>query len=114
MKKTRLEIEEAVPALKLLGDKARLTILGMLKNGECCVCEFTEVLEMSQPSVSQHLRKLRDAKLVKEDRRGQWVFYSLNENYEAYDLVLSVIDHVPDQSEKIAELEKQGKRIECK
>ncbi|SIS85947.1 ArsR/SmtB family transcription factor [Salimicrobium salexigens] len=114
MVKTRLEIEEAVPALKLLGDKTRLTILGMLKNGECCVCEFTEVLEMSQPSVSQHLRKLRDAKLVKEDRRGQWVFYSLNENYEAYDLVLGVIGYVSDQSEKIAELERQGKRIECK
>ncbi|SDJ78883.1 ArsR/SmtB family transcription factor [Salimicrobium halophilum] len=113
MERTRLMIEEAAPALKLLGDKTRLTIAGMLKNGECCVCEFTEVLEMSQPSVSQHLRKLRDAKLVKENRRGQWVFYSLNENYEAYDLVLSVIDHVSDQSEKLQELEKQGKRIQC-
>ncbi|TLS37165.1 ArsR/SmtB family transcription factor [Pseudalkalibacillus caeni] len=113
MEVTVMEIERAASILKLLGDKTRLTILGMLKDSECCVCEFVEVLQMSQPSVSQHLRKLRDAGLVKEKRKGQWIFYSLHKESESYLLIQDVLRHIPDQKEKIKVLEEQGLRISC-
>lgn len=63
---------------KALGDPTRLKILALLREGEKCVCELQPLLGLSQPSVSQHLQKLKRAGLVKEDRRAQWVYYSLH------------------------------------
>ncbi|WP_268233837.1 ArsR/SmtB family transcription factor [Virgibacillus oceani] len=108
-----LDIEKVALTLKLLGDKTRLTMVGLLKDNECCVCEFVEVFQMSQPSISQHLRKLRDAGIVKEKRKGQWIFYSLNRENESYPLVMTILDHLPNQKEKLVCLEKAGKRIVC-
>lgn len=113
MEKTMVDIERASNVLKLLGDKTRLTIIGLLKENECCVCEFVEILQMSQPAISQHLRKLRDAGLVKEERRGHWIFYKLNDTNDIYPLVSEVLEHIPDQTEKLEALEKSGKRIQC-
>ncbi|WP_158738210.1 metalloregulator ArsR/SmtB family transcription factor [Alteribacillus sp. YIM 98480] len=109
--KAEVPIEKAAPILKLLGDKTRLTMVALLAEGECCVCEFTEIFNMSQPSISQHLRKLRDAGAVLEERRGQWVFYSLNKENELYPLVESLISQLPSQKEKLEDLERSGNRI---
>lgn len=108
-----VELERAANMLKLLGDKTRLTIVAILKQRECCVCEFQEVFDMSQPSISQHLRKLKDAGMVKEERRGQWIYYSLNQKSELYELVETILEHVPDQTEKIKMIEKSNPTIRC-
>jgi ArsR family transcriptional regulator len=63
--------------LKMLSDKTRLTILAYLQVRSLCVCEIVELLDSSQPNVSQHLRKLKAAGLVQESRKGQWVYYHL-------------------------------------
>ncbi|SFP74348.1 ArsR/SmtB family transcription factor [Salibacterium halotolerans] len=104
-------IDTAAPVLKLLGDKTRLTMAGLLMERECCVCEFTEIFDMSQPAVSQHLRKLRDAGVVLETRRGQWVFYALNTEHKMYPLVKSIMNGMPSQKEKLDELEKNGNHV---
>ncbi|MFB6469052.1 ArsR/SmtB family transcription factor [Cytobacillus sp. Hz8] len=101
MENTLVDIERVSKVLKLLGDKTRLTIIGILKQRECCVCELFEVFDMSQPSISQHLRKLKDAGLVKEERRGQWIYYSLHTQSDTYGLMEDILNHIPDQSEKI-------------
>ncbi|MEH7273936.1 ArsR/SmtB family transcription factor [Neobacillus vireti] len=108
-----IELERAANVLKLLGDKTRLTIMGILKQRECCVCEFLEVFEMSQPSISQHLRKLKDAGMVKEERRGQWIYYSLNTQNEFYGLIEDVLEHVPEQIDKIKMIEKANPTLQC-
>lgn len=77
------QLETTAIVLKLLGDKTRLSIMGMLMI-HCCVCEFVDVFQMSQPAVSQHLRKLKDARLVKEQRKGQWVIYSLDQENQYF------------------------------
>lgn len=92
-----VEIETAAKVLKLLGDKTRLAMMAMLAEDECCVCEFVELFEMSQPSVSQHLRKLRDVGLVEENRKGQWIFYRINKNHETYLFVHSLLQYLPSQ-----------------
>ena len=74
-----VDTDKVATILKLLGDKTRLTMVKILDSQECCVCEFVEIFNMSQPSISQHLRKLRDVGLVKENRKGQWIFYSINQ-----------------------------------
>ncbi|KLV28779.1 ArsR/SmtB family transcription factor [Priestia megaterium] len=111
--KTVVEIEKAAQILKLLGDKTRLSMMKLLQTNECCVCELVEIYNASQPSISQHLRKLKDVGLVKEKRKGQWIFYSLNQAHEHHDFVISLLDSIPNQDERLTELEKQGLRISC-
>ncbi|UOQ49271.1 metalloregulator ArsR/SmtB family transcription factor [Gracilibacillus caseinilyticus] len=113
MLKTTIEMEKAAMILKLLGDKTRLTMLKLLENNDCCVCELVEIFHTSQPSISQHLRKLRDVGLVKEERRGQWIFYSLNKNNEYYPFVEQILNQLPNQNHKLKELEEKGTRITC-
>jgi ArsR family transcriptional regulator len=113
MLETTIEIEKAATILKLLGDKTRLTMVKMLDSNDCCVCEFVEIFKASQPAISQHLRKLKDAGIVKEMRRGQWIIYSLNKNSDYYPLVQNLLQHLPNQDYRIKELEQQGLRISC-
>lgn len=63
---------------KALGDETRLTIIKRLAEQEMCVCEINDILNMSQPAVSHHLRILKQAGLVKISREGKWTYYSLN------------------------------------
>ncbi|MBT2733485.1 metalloregulator ArsR/SmtB family transcription factor [Bacillus sp. ISL-7] len=113
MLKSIVDLERSANALKLLGDKTRLTIVAILKQRECCVCEFLEVFDMSQPSISQHLRKLKDAGMVKEERRGQWIYYSLNSQSDFYGLIEDILEHVPDQIEKIKQIDKSNPTLRC-
>ena len=64
---------------KALGDETRLEILGMLaSNGaELCVCDIESHFALSQPTISHHLRLLREARLISGERRGNWIYYSL-------------------------------------
>ena len=64
--------------LRLLGSEPRLTILALLRERALCVCELVAALGISQPAVSQHLQKLKAYGLVREARRGQWIYYSLD------------------------------------
>lgn len=106
-------IEEIGNILKLLGDKTRLSMMGMLMVNDCCVCEFVDVFQMSQPAISQHVRKLKDAGMVKEQRRGQWIIYSLDHNHPYFPMIKDILTYIPDQQEKFKWLEENGLRISC-
>lgn len=64
---------------KALGDPIRLQIIDVLRRhgGTVCVCEITPLFDVGQPTVSHHLRVLRDAGLVASERRGQWAYYTV-------------------------------------
>ena len=111
--KSTVEIERISNIFKLLGDKTRLTMIKMLDNHDACVCEFVEIFKTSQPAISQHVRKLKDAGLVRETRRGQWIIYSLNKDSEYFSLVQDLLQHLPNQDFRLKELEEQGLRISC-
>ncbi|WP_409274125.1 ArsR/SmtB family transcription factor [Neobacillus sp. SCS-31] len=113
MQHTKIEVEQASLVLKLLGDKTRLTIMALLTMRELCVCELLEVFDMSQPSISQHLRKLKDAGLVKEERKGQWIYYSINKNSDWYPLVENILPFVPEQTEKMEQILKSNPTMRC-
>lgn len=103
--------ENMAEIYKALGDKTRLHMLALLAKDELCVCELVAILEMSQPSVSQHLRKLKQAGLVKERKTAQWVFYSLHET--TFPLLKETIDLLPDVSAEVTQLKSQGLRVQC-
>ncbi|MCZ0756708.1 ArsR/SmtB family transcription factor [Anoxybacillus sp. J5B_2022] len=113
MKQTVFSVDETAGILKLLGDKTRLSIMALLDKRDCCVCELVELFQMSQPAISQHLRKLKDAGLVRETRKAQWIFYSVNKKHELYAFIQDILAHIPSQEEKIKELETKGTRISC-
>ncbi|WP_376769526.1 ArsR/SmtB family transcription factor [Paenibacillus plantarum] len=93
------EMEMLSDVCKLLGDKMRLSILSLLKERELCVYEIVELVQTSQPNVSQHMRKLKAGGLVKETKKGQWVFYSLN--IEDKPFLHEFFQYLPSQKEKV-------------
>ncbi|MBM7580280.1 ArsR/SmtB family transcription factor [Jeotgalibacillus terrae] len=111
--KEAMSIDKASTALKLMGDKTRLTMLRILADHDCCVCEFVEIFQMSQPSVSQHVRKMKDIGMIKEQRKGQWIVYSLNDSFEGYDMIHSILEQLPAQDHHLKQLIEKGKRVSC-
>jgi ArsR family transcriptional regulator, arsenate/arsenite/antimonite-responsive transcriptional repressor len=89
-------VDRLVALGRALSDPIRVRMLSMMAEGRgccdfsgsgvpagegeegICVCEFEEVFSMGQSKVSYHMRKLKEAGLVKEERRGKWAFYSLD------------------------------------
>jgi ArsR family transcriptional regulator, arsenate/arsenite/antimonite-responsive transcriptional repressor len=72
--------EAMAPMLAALADPVRLRIVSMLiaaPDGSCCGCDLEEPLGLSQPTVSHHLKVLREAGLIQGERRGRWVHYGL-------------------------------------
>ena len=72
-------MKEIVRLFKALSDETRLRILRLLLNGELCICELMEVLELPQSNVSRHMAYLKNAGLVDDRREAVWVYYSLIE-----------------------------------
>ena len=90
------EVDRLVALGRALSDPIRVRMLGMMADGRSCcdfsgtgvpadegeegtcVCEFEEVFGMGQSKVSYHMRKLKDAGLVREEKRGRWSFYSVD------------------------------------
>ena len=70
---------ELAKVFKALGDPVRLRLMSMIasrgEGGEVCVCELTPAFELSQPTISHHLKLLRQAGLIDCERRGTWVYY---------------------------------------
>ncbi|HEY2073501.1 MAG TPA: metalloregulator ArsR/SmtB family transcription factor [Gaiellaceae bacterium] len=72
------EADALAARFKALADPARVSILNRLAAAdEVCVCDFVGALGIAQPTVSHHLKVLRDAGLVESSRRGTWAFYRL-------------------------------------
>ncbi|MHB0874591.1 MAG: ArsR/SmtB family transcription factor [Anaerolineae bacterium] len=70
---------EAAALFRALADETRLDLLRQLRQqGEVCVCDFWACCALTQPTISHHLKVLRDAGLVIGEKRGQWVHYRLN------------------------------------
>ncbi len=72
------EAEELAAGLKALADPVRLRLLSLIasqRNGEACVCHLTAPVELSQPTVSHHLKLLHEAGLLGREKRGAWVYY---------------------------------------
>ncbi|HUW63393.1 MAG TPA: metalloregulator ArsR/SmtB family transcription factor [Spirochaetia bacterium] len=73
-------LDSLAATFRVLGDPTRLEMLGLLQVRDICVCEFVELFGRSQPAISQHLHRLKEAGLVTAHRRGMWVLYRLAED----------------------------------
>lgn len=76
----RDDAEQLAATFKAIADPARLLVLSFIAaqpSGEACVCHFQGPLNLSQPTVSHHLKLLFDAGLLERERRGTWVYYRI-------------------------------------
>ena len=73
----RKEAERMAAVAKALGDPVRLQLIDVLRKhaGKVCVCELVPLFDLTQPTVSHHLKVLRDANLVGSERQGLWAYY---------------------------------------
>jgi len=73
--------EDLAPLFKAVADPMRLRLLSLIachEGGESCVCDLTEAFDVTPPSISYHLKILREAGLISSDRRGTWIYYRVN------------------------------------
>jgi ArsR family transcriptional regulator len=74
------EAVQAAQLFRALGDPVRVrlvSLIGAHQGGEVCVCELTTAFDLTQPTISHHLRILREAGIISSERRGTWVYYRL-------------------------------------
>jgi ArsR family transcriptional regulator len=75
------EAGELAPLFKAIGDPVRLRLLSLIachEGGEACVCDLTDAFELTGPTISHHLKVLKQAGLIDSERRGTWVYYWIN------------------------------------
>ena len=72
------QAEQVAPLLKALADPVRLRLMSLVashQGGEACVCDLKDAFELSQPTISHHLKVLHEAGLLDREKRGVWVYY---------------------------------------
>ncbi len=93
LQKTETSFNRLSQVLSLAGNDVRMKILYLLEEeNEFCVCDLADILEMTIPAVSQHLRKLKDGNILQTRRNGQTIYYSLKE--EHLEIIKPLFEHI--------------------
>lgn len=116
-------LERITELLKLLGDPTRMKMFKFLQKGDVYVCEMGEVLGISQPTISQHIRRFKQLGLVREERQGQKVCYSLEvavfqqlqqELVQLLETDISQLDCLTEEWQRMQDSQLQACVQECK
>ncbi|WP_227395386.1 ArsR/SmtB family transcription factor [Jeotgalibacillus aurantiacus] len=86
--------DEVADIYRLFGDRTRLIMAKKMAQDDWTVSDFVHLFGISQPLVSQHIKKLKDANLIKEQRQGKRILYRLDHTAQFYPLVLKIIEPV--------------------
>ena len=92
-------LDAAIAATRALGHPARMRTAAMLRLGELCLCQITEVLKLAPSTVSLHIKELKRAGLVSERKDGRWVYFSLADDEHArrwLETTLAAVDGDPE------------------
>jgi len=115
-----INLKKITKILKALADESRARILVLLKerNG-LCVCEITEIIGLSQPTISSHLKRLQDAEIITYSKDGLWVKYKLEENIEKevmqlLDLLLQILSEDKSIKSDMLMSFKTNRKMICK
>jgi ArsR family transcriptional regulator len=90
------QADQVSTLLKALADPVRLRLMSLVlshEDGEACVCDLTDAFELSQPTISHHLKVLHEAGLLDRQKRGVWVYYAARR--EALDSIAALITPAP-------------------
>jgi ArsR family transcriptional regulator len=93
---SQAQADDLAPLLKALADPVRLRLMSLIashQDGEACVCDLNDAFELSQPTISHHLKVLHDAGLLDRDKRGVWVYYRVRA--EALASISALLSYAP-------------------
>jgi len=113
-------LNSVLAATRALAHPARLRILAMLRTGDLCVCQVTEVLGLAPSTVSAHLRELKIGGLIAEHKKGRWVHLSLSEREAAVPWIRCALEQLGDDpqiavdEELVEELRGLGVEVLCR
>ncbi|MBY4605481.1 metalloregulator ArsR/SmtB family transcription factor [Bacillus rugosus] len=99
--------------LKTLSDQTRLMMMKLFLEKEYCVCQLVDMFEMSQPAISQHLRKLKNAGFVNEERRGQWRYYSINQSCPEFDILQFLLQQIDQEDDLLKNIKQKETQSSC-
>ena len=111
---------DLIEIFKAFGDETRIRIFNLLRDGELCVCEIETILGITQSNASRHLNKLRAAGIITYEKKSQWVYYRMNEEFlEHCDLLYQFINREvqknPVYQDDMAKLSKfKESNLSCK
>ncbi|MDV3426743.1 MAG: metalloregulator ArsR/SmtB family transcription factor [Bacillota bacterium] len=110
----RYDYDEYVPVFKALADEIRLKIVDMLSCGEMCACDILDFFNITQPTLSYHMKILTDCEIVKARKDGSWMKYSLN--LLKFDTFLKFVKDISEDSDDCIckNLENCSKDCKCK
>jgi ArsR family transcriptional regulator len=114
------KLGKLIKILKALSDEGRVRIVNLLKTKKgVCVCEITEIINLSQPTISSHLKKLQEAGLVTFTKDGLWVNYYLNDKMdtearELIDLIIRIIEKDPGVRMDLQKISNIDRMLICK
>ena len=92
-------MNEIIKVFKIFSDETRLRMLMILDREELCVCEISNILEVSQPTISKNLSRLKDLGFVLDQRRDKYVFYKLNEESTLLNKTVENIKNLYNESQ---------------
>lgn len=82
------EFKKLSKIVGLIGNEVRLQLIWLINEDKFCVCDLADILQMSVPAISQHLRKLKDADIVESSREKQTIYYNITEENKA------IVNHI--------------------
>lgn len=109
----KLSAADVSSCLKAISDPTRLLMMKLMEDKELCVCQFVEMFETSQPAISQHLKKLKQTGLVKEEKRGQWRFYSIDQASVHAKLIHEILRTIDDNDPQLTQLKEKELPVNC-
>lgn len=113
------KLKKVIKILKALSDESRIRIVNLLKTKSgTCVCEITEIINLSQPTISSHLKKLEEAGIITFRKDGLWVNYYLNdemdnESRELIDLIIRIIEKNPALKDDLQKIINTDRMLIC-
>ncbi|MFP7233212.1 metalloregulator ArsR/SmtB family transcription factor [Bacillus subtilis] len=108
-----IDVAAMTRCLKTLSDQTRLMMMTLFLEKEYCVCQLVEMFDMSQPAISQHLRKLKNAGFVNEDRRGQWRYYSINRSCPEFDTLQFLLQQIDQEDKWLTHIKQKETQVCC-
>jgi ArsR family transcriptional regulator len=96
---SQAQADQIAPLLKALADPVRLRLISLVAShsgGEACVCDLNDAFDLSQPTISHHLKVLHDAGLLDREKRGVWAYYRIRT--QALSSIAALIAATPEAS----------------
>ncbi|SMP41716.1 ArsR/SmtB family transcription factor [Anoxynatronum buryatiense] len=105
---------------KTLGDQNRLRMINLLRKSKLCVCEMEVILNTTQSNVSRHLARLRSENVITYEKKAQWIYYSIHEDFiKKHHLLFKYLEDFMDQEplyqddlKRLQEYESSGENCE--